>query len=306
MKISELYNAVAKLGFMDSLEDISAFFGAANRAMLQINALRPLTAILEIYHRGCENLAVGATHDIIMHTDSEITIDCTSGSAKAYYFEVNGCGRCNVEVYNSGESRWEIIKEIGFDTKSFAPKSGFFKDEDGEFVTSPVRLRFIGDYVYQIRNAALWGVLYSGNEEDIPAFTEYVRYDLREIAEGFIELADNPFISSFTRITDDYIFESGAVLLLPRETARDVKIKYRKRPRMLVYNDHPEDDNAQEIDLDPELAELMPLLTAVYVLADEGDGKSEYYMQLYRERAAEIEIRKRSRDGASYENVTGW
>ena len=48
MKISELYESVAKLGFEDSLEDIPAFFYAANRAVLQVNALRPLTSILEL------------------------------------------------------------------------------------------------------------------------------------------------------------------------------------------------------------------------------------------------------------------
>ncbi len=307
MKINELYNAVAKLGFEDSLEDISAFFSAANRAMLQVNALRPLTAILEIYHRGCENLVAGATHDIYEHTDEPVIFEC-SGGAKAYYFEVNGTGGCKVEVYNSETGDWEQCDgedgEIVFDTKVFKAYRGFIRIDD-KFTSEQVRLRFLGDYAYQIRNVALYGVLYPGNPEDIPAYEEYVRYDLRKLAEGFIELADNPFVASFTRLTDDYIFESPSVLLLPREVAREVKIKYKKRPRMLVYTESPEKDET-EIELDPELAELLPILTAVYVWADEGDGKSEYYLTLYRERAAEIEMRKRSREGASYANVTGW
>ena len=103
MKINELYSAVAKLGFEDSLEDISAFYHAANRATLQINALRPLTAILEIYHRECQNLIAGATHDIYLRTHSDVIFECP-GEAKAFYFEANGVGRCNVEVYNSAAS----------------------------------------------------------------------------------------------------------------------------------------------------------------------------------------------------------
>ncbi len=303
MKINELYSAVAKLGFEDSLEDISAFFSAANRAMLQINAIRPLTAILEIYHRGCENLVVGATHDIITHENDEVIFDC-SGSAKAYYFEVNGVGRCNVEVYDSDASEWGIAEEIDFDSRIFTAFRGFIKP-DGNFVSEPVRLRFIGDYAYQIRNVALYGVLYSGNPDDIPAYEEYIRYDLRKLAEGFIELADNPFVTSFTRLIDNYVFENGSVLLLPHDVAREVKIKYKKRPRTLIYTESPGKDET-EIELDPELVELLPILTAVYVWADEGEGKSEYYLTLYRERAAEIEMRKRSREGASYANVTGW
>ena len=305
MKINELYSAVAKLGFEDSLEDISAFFYAANRAMLQINALRPLTAILEIYHRASKNLVVGATHDILEHTNEDLIFEC-SGGAKAYYFEANGTGECRVEVYNSDTSEWEECdgEIIRFSTKVYATHRGFVK-LDGEFVNAPVRLRFIGDYAYGVRNVALWGILYSPEPKDIPAFTEYVKYDLRELDPDFIELADNPFISSFTRITDDYIFEAPTVLLLPREIAIEVKIKYKKRPRMLIYTDDPADDDT-EIELDAELAELLPLLTAVYVFTDGEEEKSQYYLTLYRERAAEIEMRKRSREPAVYENATGW
>ena len=303
MKINELYSAVAKLGFESSLEDISAFYSAANRAMLQINALRPLTAILEIYHRECKNLIVGATHDIYFRTHSDVIFECPGG-AKAFYFEANGVGGCNIEVYDSAASKWEPVNFVEFDSRAFEAHRGFI-EPDEELADAPVRLRFIGKYAYQIRNAALYDVLYSGNVEDIPAYEEYVRYDLRRLADGFIELADNPFVSSFTRITDDYVFESGSVLLLPPDVAREVKIKYKKRPATLVYKDDPEKDDS-EIELDPELAELLPLLTAVYVWADEGDGKSQYYYQLYLQRAQEIEARKRSREPATYSSVNGW
>lgn len=303
MKINELYDAVAKLGFEDSLEDISAFYGAANRAMLQINALRPLTAILEIYHRGCENLISGATHNIYEHTNEDVIFEC-SGEAKAYYFEANGTGECRIEIYDSASSKWELCDIISFGTKVYTGYRGFVK-RDGEFTDARCRLRFCGEFAYGVRNAALYGILYSPNPDDVPAYTEYVRYDLKELDHNFIELADNPFVSSFTRINEDYIFEAPSVLLLPREIARDVKIKYKKRPMMLIYTDNPANDDTQ-IELDAELAELLPLLTAVYVLADEGDGKSEYYLTLYRERAAEIEMRKRSREPAIYENATGW
>ena len=303
MKVHELYSAVCKLGFFDTLEDIPAFFIAANRAMLQINALRPLTAILEIYHRSVDNLVNGATHDIYEHLDSDVIFEVHC-AAKAYYFEVLGEGECRIEVYNPESSSWELKELISFNCRNYTIYKGFIKP-DGNFTTNPVRLRFIGEYVYQIRNAALYGLIYSSSADDIPAYEEFIRYDLRKLADGFIELADNPFVSSFTRLTDDYIFEDGAVLLLPQRVAREVKIKYKKTPRSLVYADNPSGDET-EIELDPELCELLPLLTAVYVLADEGDGKSEYYLQLYRERAAEIEMRKRSRESAKYANVNGW
>lgn len=303
MKIHELYASVAELGFADSLEDIPAFYAAANRALLQINALRPLTAILDIYHRRPENLIHGANHDIVEHVGEDI-IYPASDIAKAYYFEVLGEGECRIEAYNASTSNWDIIKRISFTDKTFARYRGFIK-RDGEFISDEVRLRFMGEYAYQIRNAALYGVVYSSNDEEVPAYEEHARYDLKELDPSFIELCDNPFLSSYTRLTEDYYFENNSVIILPANEAREIKIKYKKAPRVLVYKDSPEDD-ITEIELDHELVQLMPLLVSAYVWIDENDGKSQYYLDLYYRRAAEIEAKNRSREGAKYANVTGW
>lgn len=303
MKIHELYASVAELGFVDSLEDIPAFYAAANRALLQINALRPLTAILDIYHRRPENLIHGANHNIIEHVGKDIIFPA-SDIAKGYYFEVLGEGECRVEAYNTSSSDWDVIKQIEFSKKTFTAIRGFIK-RDGEFTTDEVRLRFIGEYAYQIRNVALWGVVYSSDETEVPAYEEHARYDLRKLDPSFIELCDNPFLSSFTRLTEDYYFESNSVIILPANEAREIKIKYKRAPSSLVYTESPEEDDTA-IELDPELVQLMPLLVSAYVWIDEGDGKSQYYLDLYYRRAAEIEAKNRSREGAKYANVTGW
>lgn len=303
MKVNELYSAVCKLGFESTLEDIPAFFIAANRAMLQINALRPLTSIMEIYHRGLKNLIAGADHNIKEHL-SEDVIYTSNGAAKSYYFEVKGEGECKVEIYNKARKKWENKENITFNTMVFTAFKNLIKP-DGEYSSDPARLRFIGDYVFQIKNVALYEHIYSEAAEDIPAFTEYARYDMRELDPRFIELADKPMVGAYTRLNEGYIFEEESVLLLPSDVARDLKIKYKRTPNEIDYRDNPTLDDTR-IDLDPELVQLLPLLTAVFVLADEGDGKSEYYLTLYRERAAEIEARKRSRKGAGYISVDGW
>ena len=301
MKVHELYASVAQLGFEDSLEDIPAFFSAANRALLQINALRPLTAIADIYHRRPENLIQGANHNIYEYTGEDV-IFTASAPAKAFYFEVMGEGECRVEEYY--DEQWQVINVVNFSDKSFTDYRGFIK-RDEAFITSPVRLRFMGDYAFQVKNAALWGVVYSSDPKNIPAFEQYARYDLHSIDPNFIELCDNPIITPFTRLTDDYYFENNSVLLLPANEAREIKIKYKKSPPLLVYGDSPEQD-ITEIQLDPELVQLLPLLVAAYIWVDENDGKAQYYLDLYYRRAAEIEAKHRSREGAKYKNVTGW
>ena len=303
MKISELYESVAKLGFEDSLEDIPAFFYAANRAVLQVNALRPLTSILELYERIPENLATDGDHEITEHTAEDIIV-LAKGAVKAYYFEVLGEGECRIEVYNSALGAWEIKEYISFSSRVFAAYRGFIKP-DGEFVTDEVRLRFIGDYAYSIRNVAMYGVIYSSDAKDIPAFTERIRYDLREIVKDFIGLADQPFVDGYERMTKDYVIEDGGVLLLPRESCKEIKIKYNRRPAALKYTSDPRGDDT-EIELDAELTELLPLLVAAYIWADEGDGKYALYLELYRERAAEIERRAKSKEPAEYKLSGGW
>lgn len=304
MKLNELYASVAQLGFEDSLEDIPAFFSAANRAQMQINALRPLTAIADIYHRRPENLIQGASYKVYEYTGEDI-IFTASAAAKAYYFEVMGEGRWQVELYNENTGIWDIQPYKDFKTSAFTPFRGLVQD-DYRFTSRPVRLRFFGDYVFQVRNAALWRSVYSSNENDVPAYERYARYDLKKYDPNFICVCDNPFVDGFTRMSKDYYFESNSILVLPAEDEREIKIKYKKAPRALEYKDAPESDSITEIELDPELVELMPLLIAAYIWADEGDGKAQYYLDLYYRRAAEIEAKNRSREGARYANVTGW
>lgn len=303
MKINELYASVAQLGFEDSLEDIPAFFSAANRALLQINALRPLTAIMDVYCRRPENLIQGANHDIYEYTTDELVFEA-SGPAKAYYFEVMGEGRWQVELYNEKTGVWDMSPVNEFKETAFTPKFGFVYD-DYEFTNRSVRIRFFGDYAFQVRNVALWKYVYSSDEADIPAFQRYARYDLKKHDPSFIEVCDNPFVSGFARLTEDYYFENKSVLILPTSAEGEIKIKYKKAPRALEYTESPEEDET-EIELDPELVQLMPLLVAAYIWADEGDGKSQYYLELYYRRAAEIEAKNRSREGAKYVNATGW
>ena len=304
MKIKELYEAVAKLGFEDNLEDTSAFFSAANRAMLQINALRPLTAILEIYERVPENVAAVRDFERFEHVGGEDLIIEGKATAKAYYFEALGEGECRIDIYDSDIGEWVMIDSIPFVTASFEKRKGHIKP-DGVFTNKPVRLRFIGDYDYSVRCVALFDKVYSSDATKTPELSEYMRYDLNVMCPGFIGLADNPLLPGYERLRGKYFIEDNGVLLVPREYCEDLKIKYKRAPARLVWKNAPTADET-EIELDPELSELVPLLTAAYIWADEGDGKYAFYLELYRERAAEIERRHKSRAPAEYKITGGW
>ena len=56
MTIKELYDSVAQLGFETSLEDNDRFYLAVNRAIIQINRLRPKTKVYALSHFPIDNL----------------------------------------------------------------------------------------------------------------------------------------------------------------------------------------------------------------------------------------------------------
>ena len=98
MRVSELYKQVAQLGFEDSLEDDSRFYYAANRALLQVSALRPAVSAYVINHKPMVNLVKPDTFSPIERYD-DLSFEATD--AKAFYFEADGNGILLVEMYDS-------------------------------------------------------------------------------------------------------------------------------------------------------------------------------------------------------------
>lgn len=92
MTIKELYDSVAELGFETELESerINGFILAANRAIVQINRIRPATSIYKLNHFPLVNKLSESTYEPVCK-DDEALIFSTDG-AKSYFFECNGNG----------------------------------------------------------------------------------------------------------------------------------------------------------------------------------------------------------------------
>ena len=80
---------------------------------------------------------------------------------------------------------------------------------------------------------------------------------------------------------------------------------YRKKPTE-IENSGDAGENNTEIVFDEEICSLLPLLVAAYIWIDDEPEKAQYYMNLYRERAAELERRTRSVAPVMMKNVYGW
>ncbi|MBQ7327165.1 MAG: hypothetical protein IJW93_06815 [Clostridia bacterium] len=285
MQVQELYSQVAQLCFESSLEDDDRFYFAANRALLQVNSLRPAIASYVINHKPMENLIDGANFNPRVKTED---VCFYASDAKAYYFEANGNGEVFIERYDEAKAMWMIIGEVKpSGNRRFVPYRGFVKD-GASFVSGKIRLRFSGDYLYWIKNVALYKHIVSDDAADIPAYEPYVRYDLNEL-DDFLSLASPPITEDedYERLRGDYDIEGGRAILLPYSVSGCYKVLYKRRPAEII-NDGTAASNESKIELDEELCSLMPVLIASYVYLDDEPEKAEYYLSLYRERAAAI------------------
>ena len=301
MRVAELYRSVAYLGFENSLEEDVRFFPTANRALLQVSEIRPATRSLIIEHHPLQNILNTGFSPMLRRDET-----CFEArGARSYYFECtgHGMGLAYLEFYDEKDKRWEIerIIELISPERKYAVYRGFISH------TGDVRLRFVGEHVYYLKNVAMYDSTYSALENDIPAYEPFLRYDISLIASDFLSLESPPIVDDETnfRINQGYDIENGRVILLPYDMPGDYRIIYRHRPNEIIEHDYVSEDDTV-IDLDEDLCALLPLLIASYVWAEDEPEKANYYMSLYQLRAAEVERKIRNASPVTIRNANGW
>lgn len=302
MRVKDLYSEVARLGFETLLEDSTGFCHALNRALMQIASIRPEIRSVTVVHEPlCNLLDVKAENADKKSGGTELTYTASSG-AVAYSFECDGVGSCSIYALYSGV--WEP-KGGPITLKS---THGLYKTYRGVIEckdASAVRLCFHGDYTYFVKNPALWDEIFSGNGNDVPAFSAFVKYDIANMVGDFLGFEAPPIKSKngFEYLGNGYRIESGRVLVLPYEARGSYDVQYKHKPTPIDSKSPATDET--EIDLDDECASLLPLLVAAYIWLEDEPEKASYYMDLYRERATEIRAYKRNFSPAEYV-TNGW
>lgn len=303
MRVQELYDQVAGLGFEKSLEDDDWFYQAANRALLQVNFLRPAISSYVINHKPMRNLVEGGFSPV--ERSEDLIYEATD--AKAYYFQADGIGTLYIERYDTNSNTWVIVNMIELTgTKRFSAYSGFFK-EGRNFVTGRVRLRFSGEYLYSVKCVAMYEHVYSDDLADIPAYEAYTRYDLTMLTEDFLTLATPPITEDeeYEKLSEDYEVEGGKVILLPHDVTGCFKVLYHRRPKEMINKGIAADDDSV-IDLDEELCTLLPVLIASYIWLEDEPDRAQYYNTLYQQRAAEIVSREKNFSPVHISSCNNW
>ena len=303
MRVQELYEQVAGLGFEKSLEDEDWFYQAANRALLQVNYLRPAISSYVINHKPMKNLIDGSFTPV--ERSEDLIYEATN--AKAYYFQADGIGTLFIERFDTNSKSWVIIDAVELTgTKRFSTYSGFIRDGRG-FVTGQVRLRFTGDYLYSVKCVAMYQHVYSDSVADIPAYEAYTRYDMTTLVDDFLTLSTPPITEDeeYKRLSGDYDVEGGRVILLPYSVTGCFKVLYNRRPKELINKGSAQDDESL-LDLDEELCSLIPVLIASYIWLEDEPDRAQYYYSQYQARAGEILARERNFSPVQINSCNGW
>ena len=303
MIVAELYNQVAGLGFESSLDNDDRFYQAANRALLRVSDVRPEARYHTINHKPLENVIVGYSGFAPIERSEDVCFEAYRG--KAYYFECDGNGVAFIEVMVDGEAKTVDSVILKSDNRAFCAYSGFIKYEN-KFVDGNVRVRFSGEYTYSVRCVAIYDKVYSDKVADIPAYEPFTRYDISKSVDDFLALVSPPITDDEEHriLGVDYRIENGRVILLPHSARGCYKVAYKHRPEPISTRDAAE-TNKDEIDLDDDLVELMPLACAMYIWAEDEPDLVSHYENQYAQRVSEIA--SRTRDYAPIQIQTnGW
>ena len=303
MRVQELYEQVAGLGFEKSLEDEDWFYQAANRALLQVNYLRPAISSYVINHKPMKNLIDGSFTPV--ERSEDLIYEATD--AKAYYSQADGIGTLFIERFDNNSKSWVIIDAVELSgTRRFSTYSGFIRD-GRKFITGQVRLRFTGEYLYSVKCVAMYQHVYSDSVADIPAYEAYTRYDMTTLVDDFLTLSTPPITEDeeYKRLSGDYDVEGGRVILLPYSSTGCFKVLYNRRPKELINKGSAQDDESL-LDLDEELCSLIPVLIASYIWLEDEPDRAQYYYSQYQARAGEILARERNLSPVQIKSCNGW
>ncbi len=154
----------------DYLNRMNRFADAAQKELAQVKKIH---AVYEIAHNPIQpqqGLLNG--FELKQHLPGNDLIDAFIGS-KSFYFEVDNIADIYIEENVNGS--WTPLKTINNTIK------GEFTTHKGNVVPSnpgnQVRLRFSGDYVYNIRNRALYAYSFP-TDEDVQEYRPYQKYSM--------------------------------------------------------------------------------------------------------------------------------
>ena len=297
MTWGEVKNEVLHLGFADpdeGKEFAAVFPEAANYALLEIaTSVKPIIKKYEFSQYPLPNL-LSNTGNVFVHSDQDITFaaDCP----RAYYFECDGNGTATLEQNGT------VLDTIFFSADGvYNAYKGFITDA-GE-----IMLRFAGEFVYSIRNIALYKNTKGAGLIDIPAYEAYHRYDMKLLVPDFFDFDDVCLLQTNDSdeqyiMYSDFTIEQGHVLSLNSKAKGQFTVFYKAYPTKITLSTA----DSFILELDRDAQRLLPLLIASRIFKDDDLQKATMYFNEYQVAAEKLKLGQKRRTNDTWRSASGW
>lgn len=269
----------------------------ADVAQRKIATVKKLHATHKITQNPIENqLGLFEGFNIVQHLNTDLT-DTQSTGSRAYHFEVDN----NATIYIEEETSsgvWAILKAIAHTQSG----TGFtrYKGVINPYSTANnVRIRFSGNYPYNIINRALFAYSFAA-DNDVPDYIPFVEYDL---PDDFYD-KDKVIIKTDERVYENYVaykWKGKKTILINYYQPGEIEIQYYRYP--VKIDDATLD--SYEYEVDEEAQDLIPLYIASKVVAEEKPTLSGILYNEFRLGLAELE-NPNNTGTEVIETVDGW
>jgi hypothetical protein len=194
----------------------------------------------------------------------------TAENGHSYYFQYSGIGTA---VISGGD------EDVTISIDSF----GTFSEFKGNYANSgnnTITITFTSPYPSKVKNIAIYADTFPtiNGTDIVPEYGKYVKYDLKELAPSFYSMFGNSLVyegesSTIYLNTTDYYKESDHILVLPKDKPGMYTVYYNAYPGQIDYE--TEDDYV--LDIDKEVADLLPLYIASQLYKDDDNGIATSY-----------------------------
>ena len=198
----------------------------------------------------------------------------TAENGHSYYFQYSGIGTA---VISGGD------EDVTISIDSF----GTFSEFKGNYANSgnnPITITFTSPYPSKVKNIAIYADTFPtiNGVDIVPEYGKYVKYDLKELAPSFYSMFGNSLVyegesSTIYLNTTDYYKESDHILVLPKDKPGMYTVYYNAYPGHI--SNETEDDYVMEVD--PEVAVLLPLYMASVLYVDDDNGIATSYRNYF-------------------------
>jgi len=197
--------------------------------------------------------------------------------AHSYYFEIMGEVTCNLTIDAQDEQSDPVVISIHSEEETLIKSSdkytvfkGVFDNANGKMVT----LNFTSDYPFNVRNVCF----YKEKFIDVPAYREFLRFDLKELIPDFYQLSETDiYLESNDEprylAASNYYQEADKTLVIPRKDEGVYTIYYKAYPGEITLSTPDE----YELALDPEVAAILPLYMASQLYKDDDNAIATVY-----------------------------